>query len=262
MSFYNQNIANISNLDELSDGEMVYIKPLHDDPDFKILVRIQRITTQNEPERLKKLGISRFSINYHIDRTVLKEIINQILQLPDEFEELWHRDYGEIDSGNIIDSSGEASGLLDNISKSMEWGNESPRFDKFILRKRDNYRLSEFHTDHYCSQPERTRSKGVMKRAILNLGDTSRWVAVLDIPSSIVKNSIKDPYFKNNYKNMLTSIKKYDIFLIETAPSGYKRKEINGLFFDSFTTVHCGFGKKGEIGAVLSHWIQGDPFSL
>ena len=68
--------------------------------------------------------------------------------------------------------------------------------------------------------------------------------------------------YKNNYKNMLTSIKKYDSVLIETAPSVYKRKEINGLFFDSFTTVHCGFGKKGEIGAVLSHWIQGDPFSL
>ena len=262
MSFYNQNIANISNLDELSDGEMVYIKPLHDDPDFKILVRIQRITAQNEPERLKKLGISRFSINYHIDRTVLKEIINQILQLPDEFEELWHRDYGEIGSGNIIDSSGEASGLLDNISKSMEWGNESPRFDKFILRKRDNYRLSEFHTDHYCSQPERTRTKGMMKRAILNLGDTSRWIAVLNIPSSIVKNSIKDPYFKNNYKNMLTSIKKYDIVLIETAPSGYKRKEINGLIFDSFTTVHSGFGRKGEIGAVLSHWVHSESILL
>ena len=131
MSFYNQNIANISNLDELSDGEMVYIKPLHDDPDFKILVRIQRITAQNEPERLKKLGISRFSINYHIDRTVLKEIINQILQLPDEFEELWHRDYGEIDSGNIIDSSGEASGLLDNISKSS------------IIQRRLNHNITE-----------------------------------------------------------------------------------------------------------------------
>lgn len=60
MSFYNQNIANISNLDELSDGEMVYIKPLHDDPDFKILVRIQRITTQNEPERLKNSELAGF----------------------------------------------------------------------------------------------------------------------------------------------------------------------------------------------------------
>jgi len=262
MSFHNQNFANISNLDELSDGEMVYIKPLHDDPDFKILVKVQRITAQNEPETLKKLGISRFSINYHIDRTVLTEIINQILQLPNEFEELWHRDYGEIDSGNIIDSSGEASGLLDNISKSLEWENESPRFDKLIFKKRDNFRLSEFHTDHYCSQPERTRTKGTMKRAILNLGDTSRWIAVLDIPSSIVKNNIKDPYFKNNYKNMLTVVNKFDMFLIETVPSGYKRKEMNGLFFDSFTTVHCGFGSKGEIGAVLSHWVHSESILL
>ena len=129
MSFNKKNFANISNLDELSDGEMVYIKPFHDNPDFKFLVKIQRITAQNEPERLKKIGIRRLSINFHIDRTVLTEIISQILQLPDEFEELWHRDYGEISSGNIIDSSGEASGLLDNISKSMEWENESPRFD-------------------------------------------------------------------------------------------------------------------------------------
>ena len=262
MSFYNQNIANISNLDELSDGEMVYIKPLHDDPDFKILVRIQRITTQNEPERLKRLGISRFSINYHIDRTVLKEIINQILQLPDEFEELWHRDYGEIGSGNIIDSSGEASGLLDNISKSMEWGNESPRFDKFILRKRDNYRLSEFHTDHYCSQPERTRTKGTMKRAILNLGDTSRWVAVLDIPSSVVKEKIKDPYCKKNYIKMLTHIERCDMLLIDTASPCHDREEINGLFIDSFSTVHCGYGKIGDLCAVLTHWIQENPFLL
>ena len=52
------------------------------------------------------------------------------------------------------------------------------------------------------------------------------------------------------------------MLLIDTAPSVYKRMKIKGLFFDSFTTVHCGFGRKGEIGAVVSHWIQRDPFSL
>ena len=61
---------------------------------------------------------------------------------------------------------------------------------------------------------------------------------------------------------MLTSIKNFNMLLIDTAPSVYKRMKIKGLFFDSFTTVHCGFGRKGEIGAVVSHWIQRDPFSL
>ena len=255
MSGQNQNKANFSNLDHFNDGETVYIYPLGD-IDFKIPVRIQRINAQKTNESLKSLGISRFKINCPIDRRILDEIMEQILNMPDEFEELWHRDYGEIDSGNIIDSTGKASQLLDKIAYNLEWAGEYPRFDKFIYRKRDNYNLSEFHADHYCSKPERTRKYGVMKRALINLGYFPRCIAVLDIPSLIVKKNINDPYAKKDYKKLLTRKNKWDMFLIETAPPFFKERGISGLLFDSFSTVHCGFGKKGDFCAVISKWFE------
>ena len=49
------------------------------------------------------------------------------------------------------------------------------------------------------------------------------------------------------------------MFLIDTPPPFFEGKKINGLLFDSFSLVHCGFGNKGEMGALLSHWIQHDP---
>ena len=185
--------------------------------------------------------------------------MEQILNLPDEYEELWHRDYGEIDSGNIIDKTGKASELLDKLAHSLEWVGENPRFDKFIYRKRDNFYLSEFHTDHFSSKPERTRKYGVIKRALLNLGDSPRSIAVLDIPSSIVRKYIKDPYSKKNYINLLTKEKTWNMFLIDTPPTAFDEKEISGLLFDSFSVVHCGFGKKGQMGALITSWIQNDP---
>ena len=258
MSDNNQNKDISFNFDNINDDETVSISPLGD-RDFKILVKFKRLKDYKGNEILKSLGINRLQINCPIDRESINEIMGQIINMPDEYEELWHRDYGEIDSGNIIDTSGEASKLLDKLAHSLEWGGDYPRFDKFIYRKRDNFYFSEFHTDHFSSKPERTRSYGIIKRALLNLGDSPRCTAVLDIPSSIVKKYIKDPYSKKNYINLLTKEKLWSIFLIETPPPFFEEKGINGLLFDPFSVVHCGFGKKGELGAVLTHWIQQNP---
>jgi len=258
MSANNKNKDIAFNFDNINDGETVYISPLGD-RDFKIPVKVKRLKAYKRNEILKSLGISIIQINCPIDRETLNEIMGQIRNKPDEYEELWHRDYGEIDSGNIFDTTGEASKLLDKLAQTLEWVGEYPRFDKFIYRKCDNFYFSEFHTDHFSSNPERTRSYGVIKRALLNLGDSPRGIAVLDIPSSIVKKYIKDPYSKKNYINLLTKEKKWSMVLVYTPPPSFEEEKINGLLFDSFSLVHCGFGKKGELGAVLSHWIQQNP---
>ena len=92
------------------------------------IVNFNNLTTEG-----KKLGIEVFNVPIQFPSDLINRCFQDLLLLPAEIEEVWHSDYGEIDSGNIIDKKGTVSRLIDTSSKAINWETEYPRFDKLMF---------------------------------------------------------------------------------------------------------------------------------
>ena len=238
---------------EWEDGEKIRVRPIGH-LDVQIDATVHRILAGSMPVRTTRSSVKRLTIHYPLDHSVRSDVVRQLEALPMEHEEIWHQKYGELDSGNIIDGSGAVSRLLDRLASALGWPCLCPRFDKVMLRKSDDRRLSDFHADHFNSRPKRTRHRGTMERVIFNLGTASRWFAVLDIPGTVVSKFIKDPYSDDDYARLLSGWQEKNVFLYETPPVG-PLGQLHGLYFDAFSTLHCGYGMRGDMAAVISRWI-------
>lgn len=237
----------------VANGETITIFPLHGSK-LKITVNVNIIYIdqlhENQIEDLT--GIQRIKINCQIDNSLLSNATNEIQNAPDEFEEVWHKDYGEIDSGNLIDLDGDVSRLLDQVRLSSDWDNDSVRFDKILLRKQDSFDLSQFHTDHFNSCPPKVRKQGDLERIIFNVGKNSRFFAVLNLNPSAVMERIHDPFSFDEYNDFFNDQGVVDLIIYET-PS-FNGTVLHGLKFNAYSTIHSGFGAKDDIAIVLSKW--------
>ena len=130
-------IKKITNAVRLEIAPFIYF-----DPDCKIEVSTKIVNFNNCGFEAKKLGIKAVNLPMHLPRKIFDKCFRDLLSLPQDVEEIWHSDYGEIDSGNIIDKKGNVSKLLDLAVKSMDWDLECPRFDKLMLRKKEDFSLT------------------------------------------------------------------------------------------------------------------------
>ena len=237
----------------LANGETITICPLQGSQ-LKITVNVNVVHIDELPENqiLDLTGLQRIKINCQIDDSLLFNAINEIQNVPDEFEEIWHKDYGEIDSGNLIDLGGNVSRLLDQVRLSSGWDNDNVRFDKILLRKQDNFDLSQFHTDHFNSHPPRIREHGTLERIIFNIGKTPRFFAVLNLNPSVVMERIHDPFSFDEYNDFLNDQDVMDLIIYETP--NFNGALLHGLKFNAYSTIHSGFGAKRDIAIVLSKW--------
>jgi hypothetical protein len=235
-------------------GEIIKIQPIIG-LDKEIMVQVVRCTADRPLPANMAARVKRISIKDGIDTVSLKSAIGEIERLPDEFEEIWHKDYGEIDSGNYVDTVGAISTLLDSLADGIGWSRELPRFDKVHVRKNDDFGLNKFHADHFYSEPARTRLLGRMDRAIINLGESSRWLAVLVLPEELIKKYIADPYCQASYALLMSEIEYGMLGLIET-PKRTVDNRLHGVVFNAFDLIHCGYGGKYDVAAIVSHWSE------
>jgi len=213
-------------------------------------------TLVSADKRLRLKGLRRVSCALEQSQISLKEnLIDEFKNFSLGTEEVWHRDYGEIDSGNDIDDRGYISVFLDQIRDSLQWDKEGVTFDKVMLRREDNHDLDQFHADHFVSNPPKIRSKGVMERAIFNLNNIVRYFAVLNIAPEKVNTAIKDPYCLVDYENLLEEVQPIEIEILEIPPMRSPQM-IHGICFDAFSTVHAGFGREGDLAAIVSNWSK------
>jgi len=210
-----------TNNSQFRHGDLIKICPFYG-VESDILTKVN-IVTANRPIPTHLFGrVKRISFKNTFSEKCISNIKNNLIRIENDYEEIWHKDYGEIDSGNFIDKIGDTSTILDDLANCIGWSNIYPRFDKIHLRKKNNFHLNEFHTDHYNSDPERTRLLGTMERAIINLGKATRWFAILDIPDRLVQTTIFDPYHHSNYEKLLSSLSVINLILIETHKSTYE----------------------------------------
>lgn len=246
-------IKKINGFLNVANSETITIFPLHGSK-LKITVNVHIVyINQLHENQIEDLtGIQRIKINCQFDNSLLSNAINEIHNAPDEFEEIWHKDYGEIDSGNLIDVDGDVSRLLDQVRLSSDWDNDSVRFDKILLRKQDSFDLSQFHTDHFNSYPPRIRKHGALERIIFNIGKNPRFFAVLNLNPSAVMERIHDPFSFEEYNDFFNDQGVMDLMIYET-PS-FNGALLHGLKFNAYSTIHSGFGAKSDIAIVLSKW--------
>jgi hypothetical protein len=235
------------------NGETITICPLQGSQ-LKITVNVNifYINKLHENQIIDLTGIQRIKINCQIDDSLLSNAINEIKNAHDEFEEIWHKDYGEIDSGNLIDLDGDVSRLLDQVRLSSDWDDDSVRFDKILLRKQDSFDLSQFHTDHFNSYPPKIRKHGALERIIFNIGKNPRFFAVLNLNPSVVMERIHDPFSFEEYNNFFNDQGTMDLIIYETP--GFNGTVLHGLKFNAYSTIHSGLGAKDDIAIVLSKW--------
>lgn len=248
-------IDSLNALLQLEDGQGFRFQPIQTiEVEIDAVIRI----LPSDAKRYKhcSVDVSRVKIEMPFDQNLRSEMISQLEGWPKEHQEIWHRQYEEVDSGNIVDATGTVSAFLDGLATAYGWPIEGPRFDKVMLRRRDDKRLSAFHCDHFNSEPPRIRTLGSMERVIVNCGATRRWFVALDIPRHIVSDIVVDPYSSEDYRRLLKCSEGYDLLLYEMPPADPKLSVLHGVRFDAFSTVHCGYGMRGDIAAVLSHWTS------
>lgn len=202
-----------------------------------------------------KASVKPLSLNMNIDNNKLIKMRQKIQKLiGSEYEEVWHKDYPDKDAGNLIDNEKYISNFLDEIQHNLKWPFDKINYNKVLLKTNDNFNLDEFHLDYYTGSNEIVRHLGEMKRILINLNSENRYLAVFNIPSSSFKLNFTDPYKKIEHIKFYQSIKQQvlELLLIEIPP--LTNNIVYGLEFDSFNTLHCGYGYKNDFGAILSSY--------
>lgn len=246
-------IASLNELLKLDEGQSFRFRPIQNiKAEINSVIRI--FSPDEEIDKNCTVDVSRVKIELPVDQTLRSEVVLRLEHAPKEHQEIWHQRYTEVDSGNIVDGTGAVSAFLDGLAKALGWPIEGPRFDKVMLRRRDDKCLSAFHCDHFNSKPQRIRTLGHMERVIVNCGTTRRWFAALDIPRHIISNVIADPYSVEDYHRLLKCVDGCPLLLYEMPPVNKNGSVLHGVRFDAFATLHCGYGMRGDIAAVLSQW--------
>ena len=180
--------------------------------------------------------------------------VSNIQTLSAEFEEIWHRDFPEGDTGLIADSAGHCSDLLDSLRLATGWPLQTPSLDKLILTKHRSAGYRGFHTDDFSMVPNRAPELGTAERIIFNLGPETRRVAFLiksadqQSTAPAVKTSKLSPFAIENSRPPA---------LISTVVlAGRSSLGVLGVRFDAQRTMHLGLASVGSIAAVLTSWVS------
>lgn len=238
---------------KITNSARLEIAPFFDlDLNSKIEISTKIVNFNSFGLEAKKLGIKIVDLPIHLSGNLFNRCFQYLLSLPQDVEEVWHRDYGEIDSGNIIDKKGDVSKLLDLAVKAMDWELECPRFDKLMLRKDANFLLGSFHFDRFNSTPPRGPSQGTMERLIINLSQSSRFLAVMDIDLNAFPYLEDDSLTKEHYLRLCKQLPKIPVLLFEIP--GSEKNLFYGLNYEATKTLHCGIGAVGDKALVLSKW--------
>ena len=193
------------------------------------------------------------------DKNLAKNIAyikNQINSLPTNHEDLWHYNYGEIDSGNIIAKDKLVSSLLDQIRKKLKLKRKIISYDKFTLRKKNINNFSLMHADHFNDKNmSLIRSKITMQRYVINLNTNHKsQIAFLNINKNLVKKLILDPFNFEDYRKLFKITDNLTVKIYQIPPFNERTSKFYGIKFDVFNTIHSAVGKKNDLKAVISNW--------
>ena len=231
---------------------------------FKFKANIKKVSIFEKFIKNSKYRVVRLMVKKnHLNLKKLKE--NTKKQIISDFQEIWHRNYTEIESGNLIDQGNYISESLDIFSKKLNYNNKNENFDKIMLRSTNDLSLNGFHTDHFNSFSNLNRKYGFIERTIINLREEKRVLAILDLEPEILRKSINSKYNVKDYLNLYKSLdnKQNNILLVEIP----KIKIVGnhylffGIQFNSYPTLHATFGYKGDFSAVLSNWFKFDKLN-
>lgn len=198
---------------------------------------------------------SGLSLALQLDSRLLSLVQGESKRLPKDHADIFHRDYAEIDSGNVIDESGHVSELLDMLAESVK-ATCASNFNKVTWRHCEQTDLKDLHIDYFNSaKGDCKRGAERVFRYLFNLGDTVRYTAVLPIPTSLFAaapdtNSgehFLDPILSRHDKPLVA-------YLIPVPPLVLSAGRVNALRLDVLNLMHSGYGQAGELaGIVTSH---------
>ena len=170
-----------------------------------------------------------------------------------ENSEIWHKSYPNKDDGLLIDQNDIISNFIQELRSSRNYSLSDCFYDKVMLRWQDDLSLGSFHCDHFSGNSSYIRKKFEIKRSIINLDYYPRYLAIWDVEDRLVMNNISDPFDAKEYSFLLKNklSKNRRIFLVEIPE--ITKNTAYSVDFMAFSCLHCGFGKKGDFGAVLTY---------
>ena len=242
-----------SQIEKIVDAKKLEISPfLSLGLNYRIEILPKIVNFNNLKLEGKSLGIKGLNLTIQLPEELINRCVQELLLLPLEVEEVWHSDYGEIDSGNIIDEKGAVSRLIDTSSGAINWEIEYPRFDKLMLRKKEDFSLTSFHFDRFNSDPSRNPSQGTMERLILNLSQSPRFLAIMDIDLNAMPYLEDDNLTEEHYLKLCKQFPVIPVLICEIP--GSKQNLFHCINYEATKTLHCGIGEVGEKAIVLSKW--------
>jgi hypothetical protein len=240
-----------------------YIKSLEVQPNLGITpVNIKLYYVGKDDSIQVRLGtrnlLERVTVPIFLSKLTIDKVADEIRRLPDDHSDIFHREYSVHDSGNIIDTNGYVSSLLDKLKKKMKIQCQF-NFDKLSLRRETNLDLRDLHIDYYenCGFFF-DRNQGFMERYIFNIGNIPRSTAIADINPNIISDCLSQKFSLMNMHDLFLKSPEFKVVEIVTPSFDYKNGILHGLKINVTELLHSSYGYQEEFAALLSQWVPRD----
>ena len=205
-----------------------------------------------------RILLERVTVPILLNKSAIDKVADEIRKLPNDHNDIFHREYSVHDSGNIIDTKGYVSSLLDQLKKKMRIQCQF-NFDKLTLRRQSNLDLRDLHIDYYenCGNLF-DRSQGCMERYIFNIGKIPRSIAIADINPTKISDCLSLKFSAMRMQDLF--LKSPEFKVIEVVTPSYDKKNgiLHGLRINVTDLLHSGYGYQEEFAALLSEWVPRD----
>jgi hypothetical protein len=240
-----------------------YIKSLEVQPDLGITpVNIKLYYVGKDDPIQVRLGrrnlLERVTVPIFLNKSTIDKVADEIRRLPDDHSDIFHREYSVHDSGNIIDTNGYVSSLLNQLKKKIKIQCQF-NFDKLALRRETNLDLRDLHIDYFenCGFLF-DRNQGYMERYIFNIGNIPRSTAIADINPKIISKYLSQKFSKLDMQDLFLKLSEFKMVEIVTPSYDHINGVLHGLKINVTELLHSSYGYQEEFAALLSQWVLRD----
>jgi hypothetical protein len=240
-----------------------YIKSLEVQPNLGIRTVNAKLyhVGKDDPIQFRygtRILLKRISVPIILNKSDIDKVSDQIRKLPNDHSDIFHREYSVHDSGNIIDTKGFVSSILDQLKKKMRIQCQF-NFDKLTLRRQSNHDLRDLHIDYYenCGILF-DRKQGFMERYIFNIGNIPRSIAIADINPTIISDCLSLKYSIKSMNDLFLRSPEFNVVEVVTPSYEQKNGVLHGIKINVTDLLHSEFGYQGEFAAMLTNWVLRD----
>lgn len=230
---------------------------MHEDASRPVRLMIYRLHEESfESDLLLSFDsgytVSRVAIKGEIEPALIDSVVGRIASLPEEWYEIFPEDHNLNNGFHFPDPWGEATQLLSLIESRIPTIRRPPvNHNKVSSRRFENFSLSGFHVDSFEGMRTTNGRRTAIWRYFINLGQMTRWTAVIPADPAILNELVPIDY-QTNFLDPVFDAFDWTVPVLLVPTPGRETHRAYAVKLCPTHMLHCEYGASGDLLAIVN----------